>query len=325
MFRSVTQAAWDFNNHDCMSSGAAIAYYSIFALPPLLVIVFMLAAAAGVTQEQFDRVVAQQLGMPAKARISGPEVDRNASATPAEKGGPDAQGGATQSVSGDRSLFAMAKIGTLKQTLGLAVLIFTATGLFSQLQYAFNRVWEVQPNPRVSIVRYFLVKRLLSLGMVIVIAFLLLVSLIISAAVSQIVAIVQGAAPGPFAQAVGFALDNLVTLGLGTLLFAAMFKVLPDAKLAWRDMWLGAAVTALLFVIGKSVIAWYLKQANLGVGWGDAAGSIIAVLAWLYYTSLIVLFGAELTQVWSKRYGQGAPPVEGAVHAVQETRIEEES
>jgi membrane protein len=101
-----------------------------------------------------------------------------------------------------------------------------------------------------------------------------------------------------------------------------MFNVLPDAKLAWRDMWFGAGVTALLFIAGKSVIAWYLQRAHLGASWGDAAGSIVAVLAWLYYTSLIVLYGAELTQVWSKRYGQGGQPVEGAVHAVHETRID---
>jgi membrane protein len=92
-----------------------------------------------------------------------------------------------------------------------------------------------------------------------------------------------------------------------------MFKVLPDAEMSWRDMWLGAAFTAILFVIGKSLIGWYLQHSDLGSGWGSAAASMIGVLVWMYYSSLILLFGAELTQVWASHVGRGIRPEPGAI------------
>jgi membrane protein len=144
--------------------------------------------------------------------------------------------------------------------------------------------------------------------------------MVISTVISEVIRLVQGASPDIVARIVSVTLDNLMTFALGTLLFAAIFKVLPDAEMAWRDTWLGAAITALLFVVGKAIIAWYLRQASFGSSWGSAAGSVVAILAWLYYTSLIVLFGAELTQVWARRYGGGIRPENGAVRAVREKK-----
>jgi membrane protein len=115
--------------------------------------------------------------------------------------------------------------------------------------------------------------------------------------------------------AVGIVLNNLAAFLVAMLLFAAMFKVLPDAEMAWRDVWVGAAMTALLFVIGKALIGWYVQHTDLATGWGSAAASMIGVLVWLYYSCLILLFGAELTQVWASKYGQGIEPSPGAVPA----------
>ena len=111
----------------------------------------------------------------------------------------------------------------------------------------------------------------------------------------------------------GVALNSLATFVVAMLLFAAMFNLLPDAKIHWRSVWFGAFVTALLFVIGKTLIGWYLQNSDLGSGWGSAAASMIGVLVWLYYSSLILLFGAELTQSWASEYGHGIEPTEGAV------------
>jgi membrane protein len=310
-FKALKQAAYEFIEDDCMSSGAAVAYYSIFALPPLLVIVFLLANYAGVSPERINAVVKDQLGMPSAAV-------ENTAAADSTKGDDSASG--LQAIADRAKPGGASRIGLVGRILGVALLIFTATGLFAQLQVALNRAWEVEPDPEKGGVKQFFLKRLLSLGMILVIAFLLLVSMVLSTVITEVTRIIQGSSPSEFTQLVGMVLDNVATFVLGTLLFAAIFKILPDAEMAWRDTWLGAAITAILFIIGKAIIAWYLQQARLGASWGDAAGSIIAVLAWFYYTSLIVLFGAELTQVWAKRFGKGIRPENGAVRAVREKR-----
>ena len=320
-FNALKQAAYEFIEDDCMSSGAAIAYYSIFALPPLLVIVFLLASYAGVSPDQINAVVKDQLGMPSPAAAGGNETGASATKSDDKAAAP---AGELQSLAYRARPEQLGGIGALGRILGVLLLIFTATGLFAQLQLALNRAWEVEPDPDQGGVRRFFLKRLLSLGMILVIAVLLLVSMVVSALITEIMRTVQGATPDTAARVVGFILDNLVTLGLGTLLFAAMFKILPDADMIWRDTFVGAALTALLFVIGKALVAWYLQSSDLGASWGDTAGSLIAVLAWLYYSSLIVLFGAEVTQVWAKRYGGGIRASAGAVRAVRETRHERE-
>ncbi len=287
-----------------MSSGAAIAYYAIFALPPLLVVVFLLAGFAGISPDRINRVVKSQLGIPAGATDKDEEGTQEMPPNPSES--------RLQSVADRAKSKSLGGVGLFGQIVGILVLVFTATGLFAQLQLSLNRAWDVEPDPEQGGIERYFMKRLLSLGMILVMALLLLVSLVVSAVITQIIQVVQGAAPGMLVRVTSVTLDNLLTFFIATLLFAAIFKVLPDAEMAWRDTWLGAAVTAGLFVLGKALIAWYMQRANLGASWGDAAASIIAVLAWLYYTSLIVLLGAELTQVWANSYGQGTRPSSGA-------------
>ena len=487
LFGAVKHAAKDFSDDECMVSGAALAYYTIFALPPLLVIVFFVAGLFGVSQQRINEIVKKQLGLPtsavsgqqasqdvpndsapanafrhestavvsgerggslerarmpvgssspltaltsiatsvvsadpqpqapplpegpsvgdqnqaASAPVAAPQPERGSAGgeqakqagstttaaapqpaddaaqdsaaaenppvppTPAAgAGGQSASqpqrsqtgqgkarqqsssspaqaqqqqqqqtsgGGAGTQQSGDGGLGNVASraqseesplsgLGPISKAIGIIVLIFSATGVFAQLQHALNRAWEVEPDPEQSGIWNFLFKRLLSLGMIAVLAFLLLVSLVLTTMVEEIVGLVTGGSTGTFAVVIGFILNALVTLTVATLLFAAMFKVLPDARMRWKDTWVGAFITAVLFVIGKTLLGWYLENSSIGSTWGSAAASMIAMLVWVYYTSLIVLFGAELAQVWANRYGAGIEPAKGAVRIVEEKR-----
>jgi membrane protein len=294
-FQAIKFAAKDFSDDECMTAGAAIAYYTIFSLPPLLVMVFFIAEQFGVSHDTVDRMVRDQLGMPITSEQSQQVSEGGA-------GG----GKLTES------------LGPLGKAIGILFLIFSATGVFAQLQFALNRAWEVEPDPNRGGIWAFLTKRMLSLGMIVVIAFLLLVSLVLTTMVDELVRRIVGPDAGTVGTVIGATLNSVATLAVATLLFAAMFKVLPDAKMEWRDTWVGAGMTAVLFVVGKALIGIYLNQSDFGSGWGAAAASMIAMLVWVYYSALIVLFGAELTQAWTSRFGAGIEPSPGAVRIVEE-------
>ena len=314
-FSTVKQAGKDFSEDECMVSGAALAYYTIFSLPPLLVVVFAVAGWFGVEHETVDRIARQQLGMPT-TEMPGQEQADEAGGEAASKEESDESG----------AISSLAGLNWISRVVGLGILVFSATGLFAQLQHALNRAWEVAPDPSQSGFFGLIFKRLLSLGMVAVIAFLLLVSFVLTTFVDEAVRWIQGPAPGSVAMIVGIVLDTAITLAVATLLFAAIFKVLPDAKTSWKDLLVGSFITALLFVIGKSLIAWYLQNSNIALGWSAAAASMVAILVWVYYSSLIVLFGAEMAQAWANQFGNGVQPAKGAVRVVKETRrVREES
>ena len=320
---AIKQAGVEFLDDECMTGGAALAYYTIFSLPPLLVIVFTIAGWVGVDSSKINKMVKRQLGLPIKQlepEHAGRKTllsEQKSQSQGKENGKEKGKGGAMSNIAG---------LGWASQVVGIAILFFSATGLFAQFQFALNRAWEVEPDPEQGGIMSFAIKRLLSLGMVAIIAFLLLVSFVLNTVIDQAVQLIQGPTTGTFAWVIAIVLNNFVTLVIATLLFASMFKVLPDAETGWRDLFLGSAVTALLFVIGKSLIAWYLRNSHIGSGWGSAASSMVAVLVWVYYSSLIVLFGAELTQVWASRFGRGIRPSEGAVRIIEEKRhLREES
>ncbi len=289
-FRVLKKAASDFSEDDCMSTGAAIAYYAIFSLPPLLVLIVAIAGYFGIKPDKMQKMVQDQWGV-------------NSSS--------DGAGAANESKSEEPK---GRDFGLVSRIVGGAILLFSATGLFSQLQYALNRAWEVKPDPKQGGIWAFITKRVLSFGMVLVVAFLLLVSFVLTTVIDELIAWLHGA-PDESALAIGYILNILAAFVVATLLFAAMFKVLPDVKMAWKDVFVGAAFTGLLFVIGKTLIGLYLQHSDLGSGWGDAAASMIGILVWMYYSCLILLFGAELTQVWASEYGRGIQPAPGAVPA----------
>jgi membrane protein len=260
--------------------GAALAYYTIFSLAPLLVIaigvagiVFGEEAAQGQIAVQVEKLVGQQGGAAIQAMVES-----------ASKPGK----------------------GVLGTVLGVAMLLFGAAGLFGQLQDALNTVWEVQPKPGRG-VWGFLRDRFLSFSMVLGVAFLLLVSLIVSSALTAI-----GSLLGDWQTAfVGLVVTTLLDLFVITTLFALIYRFLPDAIISWRDVWLGAALTAALFSLGKFLIALYLGQAGIGSGYG-AAGSLAVLLIWLYYSAQIFLFGAELTKAYANQFGSPVIPKEHA-------------
>ena len=294
----IKQTVSDFVEDDCMSSGAALAYYTIFSLPPILLIVLTLAGWAidqasragvqGMSQEELHTEIAAQTNL---APETIQQIQQMAK-TPEQSGG-----------------------GPLSIVIGIAVLLFSATGALAQLQAALNRAWEVKPDPEQGGIKNFLMKRVLSLGMILVVAFLVLVSIAVTTILSMLGNMIL---PGNIPEPLMTAVQNIVSLLIITLLFAAMFKVLPDADVKWRSVWVGAAFTAVLFVIGKFLIGLYLSMSNMGDAYG-AAGTLVLVLVWVYYSSLIVLLGAEFTQAWSCRYGEGIAPAKGAVRVVRET------
>jgi membrane protein len=189
--------------------------------------------------------------------------------------------------------------GLLASIIAVATLLVGASGVFAQLQDALNTVWGVEPKAGRGL--WGAIKdRFFSLVAVLGTGFLLLVSLVLSAALAAFGKMFTGWLPGhesPLHLA-----DLVVSFGVITLLFAMMFKLLPDAKIAWRDVWVGAGLTSVLFTLGKFAIGLYLGKADVGSAYG-AAGSLVILLVWVYYSSQILLFGAEFTAVYANRYG----------------------
>lgn len=183
--------------------------------------------------------------------------------------------------------------------LGLVVLLVGATGVFVQLQKALNQVWEVEVVPRRGIVKI-LRARLFSFGLILAIAFLLLISLAVSTLLAAMTNWITNDTSA-FMTVIFTILNFLISFGFISVLFAMMFKILPDANIKWKHVWLGAIVTGILFTLGKTALAFYFGKANPASGYG-AAGSIILILLWTSYSSMILFFGAEFTAAFAKKY-----------------------
>jgi membrane protein len=209
--------------------------------------------------------------------------------------------------------------GILATILAVVAILFGATGVFIQMQDALNTIWEVEPKPGQG-VWGFIRNRVLSFAMVLAIGFLLLVLLVVSALLHGIQEYLGHLLPMP-----GWTvqvLDIVVSFGGITLLFALIFKYLPDVKIRWRDVWLGAAVTALLFTLGKFLLGLYLGRESAGSAYG-AAGALVIIMLWAYYSSQILFFGAEFTQVYAKSYGRRIQPADNARAVTAEGRAQQ--
>jgi membrane protein len=273
--------------------GAALAYYTVLSLAPILVIAIAVAGAVYGEEAARGELVGQIRD------LVGPQ------------GAEAVQTMIANSAQGEASL-----IATL---IGLAVLVFSATVAFTELQDALNTIWGVQPKGSgglLGLVR----DRLLSFALVVAVGFLLLVSLIISTVLAAAGKYFGDLLPSwaPILQLVHLA----VSFAVITLLFALIFKVLPDVELSWRHVWIGAAMTALLFVIGKSLIGLYLGQASIASTYG-AAGSLVVLLVWVYYSAQIMLYGAEFTRVYALRSHQQPIPKRNAEAVTPEARARE--
>jgi len=265
--------------------GAALAYYTVFSLAPLILI--LLAIVGVIFRDDpagaWDKIT-QQMGY---------FLDPTA----------------LQVVQGIAQKASQPGKSTIATIIGIALALFGATGVFGQLQDALNTIWGVKAKPAQGILG-FLRARFLSFAMVAGICFLLLVSLAIEALLKGFSHYVQSMLPGGIVVAVGVYL--IFDFAVVVLLFAMIFKFLPDVRIQWRDVWIGAVMTAILFLIGKWLLGLYLGSGAAGSAYG-AASSLITLLLWIYYSSQILLFGAEFTQVYAQRAGRELEPSHYAV------------
>jgi len=253
---------------------AALAYYAIFSLAPLLLIA---VAVAGLVFGQ--RAAEGQL----YSQLAGTVGESSARAL---------QRMVAQ-------LHQRSSGGIVATVVGIATLLFAASGLFVQLQQSMNIIWRAKARAASGIAG-FLKVRLLSFSMVMVIGLLLLLSLVLSAGLAAVSGYLTTVLPR--SVAVGAALDAVVGFLLAIGLFAFIYKVLPDTEVAWRDVWLGAVVTSVLFTVGKIGIGLYLRHGNVASGYG-AAGALVVLLLWIYYSAMILYLGAEFTHVYASRSG----------------------
>ncbi len=272
---------------------AALAYFTIFSIAPLLIIAISVAAIFFGEEAAQGQIVGQIQGLMGQEGASAIE-SMIANANQMEG-------------------------GVISTIIGIVILLFGASGVFGQLQDALNTIWEVAPKPGQGIAT-FIRSRFLSFSMVLVIAFLLLVSLVVSAAIVGVSSYVTDVMPATGALWEG--INVIVSFAVITLLFALIYRVLPDVEIAWGDVWIGAAVTALLFTIGRTLIGLYLGNAAVGSAYG-AAGSLVVLLIWIFYSAQILLFGAEFTQVYARRYGSHIRPASFAVPLTDDDRVQQ--
>ncbi len=271
--------------------GASLAYYTIFSIGPLLLITVAIASLVfSNAKNQIVGTVAQVIGQDGADVISS-TIDN------ANKGGAN----------------------ILATAIGIVTLLLGASGVFGQLKDALNTIWEVEPKPNRGLLAT-LKERFLSFTMVLGTGFLLLVSLVVNAAVAALGEFLKSLLPG--GDIVGQILSVILTFLAITVVFALLFKFLPDVKIAWTDVWVGAAISALLFGLGQFALGLYLRFGNVGSAFG-ATGSLVVVLVWIYYSAQIFLFGAEFTQVYTNKYGSLVRPASNAQFVTGETRAQQ--
>jgi len=289
IFTFVKTLGQEFVEDECPRQAAALAYYTAFSLPPLLVLVLTITGFvydADRVKQKITSEVKTVLNEDGAAQV-------NEMITAADE----------------------KKKGWIDAIVGTVALLFGATGAMAQLQISLNKAWEVEPDPKTGGVKTFALKRLFSFGMLIVIAFLLLVSLVLSAVLSAIHDTTAAWLPGPIMTVVLMLANGAISFLVVTALFACILKFLPDAQIAWRDVLAGAIFTTALFAIGKWVLGFYLGNSNVGSAFGQAK-SLALIMLWVYYSAMIVLLGAEFTQVWARSFGGMIRPAEGAVRSV---------
>jgi membrane protein len=265
---------------NALSRGAAIAYYTVFSLAPTLVIVVAIAsmvfgetAAQGALSHQLEGLLGHEAALAVQGMVSSAWRSRSSG---------------------------------LATAIGAVTLLITATGVFGEMQSALNAIWRTEPKG--TTVGRLLRARAASLGLVATLGFLMMVSLVISAGIAAVQTYIGGILPG--VAILIKVLNFLISLALITILFAAIYKILPDRKLEWRDVGMGAIVTALLFDIGKTLIGLYIGSTAVASSFG-AAGALAVILVWVYYSSQIFLLGAEFTRAFAEQHGSRASPPAG--------------
>jgi membrane protein len=268
----------------CPQLGAALAYFTVFSLAPLVLVLLAVFGLIFGGSDQARQKITEQLQY--LVDPSGIKVIQDIAANAAKP-----------------------QAGTIATAIGVVVTLFGASGVFGQLQEALNTIWGVKPKPGGGLLG-FIRTRFLSFAMVGGVCFLLLVSLTIETLLRVIGNYLKNVMPG--GDIISLALFLLLDLAVIALLFAMIFRYLPDAKIAWRDVWVGTILTTVLFALGKLVLGLYLGSGAAGSAYG-AASSLITLLLWIYYSAQILLFGAEFTQIYANTYGTRVQPMEHAV------------
>jgi membrane protein len=269
---------------------AALAYYTVFSLAPILVIAVSIAGWL-LGQENVRMEVLGQIG---------------------EAIGPQARELVAEMI--DQAM--RPEGGIIAGIIGLVALLVSATGVFAELQNSLNNIWGVMIRPGRGILAT-IKDRLLAFGMVLAIGFLLLVSFIIDALISILGA--HFVELLPFPATIIRVLSLLISLAVVTALFALIYKYIPDVEINWRDVWIGAIITAILFTIGRFALSIYLARAGVASAYG-AAGALVLILLWVYYSAQVLFLGAEFTQVYANNYGSGITPSEEAIPLTREAR-----
>jgi membrane protein len=290
----VLETGKSWSRDDPWRLSAVVAYYALLALPGLLVVIINSVGA-----------------------IWGPEiVQGRVTAQIAEVIGEDAAG-AIKVIVEETQEESRSFVATV---IGIGTLIFGATGVFYHLQISINKVWEIKPVPGAGLKKV-LIDRALSFAFVLVIGFLMLISFILTTAIGVLNDFIRANLP-EFTVYFAYGLNELFSFAIITLLFALMYRFLPDAKVRWSTVWIGAIITAALFVLGKFLLGMYFGHSNPASAYG-AAGSVVLILLWVSYSSLIFFFGAEFTFVYAKRYGLGVEPQSYAVRVKKKEVIVE--
>lgn len=267
-----------------MSDASSIAFYTIFSMPAILIIALSIGSAFYEKNHVQDELLIQV------SRLVGRE--------------------SAKEIELILSNATLDKTNTFAKIAAVITLIFSATTVFISLQSSLNKIWGIKPKPRNGIIK-FTMNRLLSLAMVASIGFVLLVSLVIDALLMLFQEMLSHVLEGTTLYILNF-INIIISLGFITVVFGLMFKVLPDARIKWRDVWVGSIVTMVLFTTGKFLIGFYLGNSSFNSAYG-AAGSLVIILVWIYYSTTIFLFGAELTAVYTEESGSRIEPYSTAV------------
>jgi membrane protein len=295
MPKLLKETATSWNEDGPWRLSAVVAYYAILALPGLLVIIINAVGTiwgADIVQGRVTGEISAVIGKEAAEAVKG--IIENARY-------------------GEKS--------TLATIVGIAVLVFGATGVFYHLQLSLNEVWNIKQDPKRGILR-FLLDRAIGFGFVLIVGFLLLVSFVLSAGLSALTDFISENFPD-FTLYLARGVDIVLSLGVITVLFALIYKFLPDAKIRWRTVWVGSIITSVLFTLGKELLSLYFGEADPVSTYG-AAGSIVLILLWVSYSCLILFFGAEFTFVYANYYGHGIKPKQHAIRVREEEVVVEE-
>jgi membrane protein len=293
LWHTIIHAVQNWWQDNCLRLAASLAYYTALSLAPLLLLIVGVVGLVLDRQQVANQLTTQLEGLMGPA---GRELVTSILTTTSPQG------------------------SLLATVVGLVTLFIGATAVFGELQATMNLIWEVQPAPTSGVwagIWAWLRARVFSLAIVFALAFLLLVSLVISAALAGAAALFQG----PEQAVLSRILEIAVSLLVLTFVFALLYKYVPDAEIGWRDVWLGGFITAVLFTLGKTAIGIYLGRASVGSAYG-AAGSMVVLLVWVYYSALIMFFGAEFTHAWATRHGGVTPQPHAMPGAAPQTKSE---